>query len=232
MRGSVPTRSGRRPDGGGPILISDAASMTTTMNAPFGAAWRNAARRAAPLLCAALLWAPQDAAAQDRGSVNPEPLPPLAHPDDPATPAKELFGRKTAPAKMERAHHRVLRQGLSRRRHGAADQRRDLAGDAPFAQSQLGPSEPGAIPGTAVRQGAADRLARSPGRRHVATARRPDAYRPCQPSGRSRRRHLAHAHARPRADARGARRNVGDHGRRRRPHRRRSEGLDAGASQA
>jgi hypothetical protein len=51
--------------------------MTTTMNAPFGAAWRNAARRAAPLLCFALLWAPQDAAAQDRGSVNPEPLPPL-----------------------------------------------------------------------------------------------------------------------------------------------------------
>ena len=75
--------------------------MTTTMNAPFGAAWRNAARRAAPLLCTALLWMPQGAAAQDRGSVNPEPLPPLAHPDDPATPAKELFGRKTAPAKME-----------------------------------------------------------------------------------------------------------------------------------
>src|SRR6476646_9903356 len=100
-RGSVSTRVGRRPDWGGPILISDAASMTTTMNAPFGAAWRNAARRAAPLLCTALLWMPQGAAAQDRGSVNPEPLPPLAHPDDPATPAKELFGRKTAPAKME-----------------------------------------------------------------------------------------------------------------------------------
>ena len=73
--------------------------MTTTMNTPFGAAWRIAARRAAPLLCAALLWLPQNAAAQDRGSVNPEPLPPLAHPEDPATPAKELFGRKTAPAR-------------------------------------------------------------------------------------------------------------------------------------
>src|SRR3954469_21058098 len=86
---------------GRPNFHSDAASMTTTMNTPFGAAWRIAVRRAAPLLCAALLWLPQNAAAQDRGSVNPEPLPPLAHPEDPATPAKELFGRKTAPAKME-----------------------------------------------------------------------------------------------------------------------------------
>ena len=78
--------------------------MTTTMNAPFGAAWRNAARRAAPLLCAALLWTPQGADAQDRGSVNPEPLPPLANPDDPANPAKELFGRKAdAGATLERA---------------------------------------------------------------------------------------------------------------------------------
>jgi penicillin-insensitive murein endopeptidase len=35
--------------------------------------------------------------AQDRGSVNPVPLPPIANPGDPKTPAKELFGRKTAP---------------------------------------------------------------------------------------------------------------------------------------
>jgi penicillin-insensitive murein DD-endopeptidase len=39
--------------------------------------------------------------AQDKGSVNPQPLPPLAKPEDPATPAKEMFGRKTAPAPME-----------------------------------------------------------------------------------------------------------------------------------
>lgn len=38
--------------------------------------------------------------AQDKGSVNPKPLPPLANPDDPALPAKELFGRKTAPAPL------------------------------------------------------------------------------------------------------------------------------------
>ena len=33
--------------------------------------------------------------AQDRGSVNPKPLPPLEHPDAPTTPAKALFGRVT-----------------------------------------------------------------------------------------------------------------------------------------
>jgi penicillin-insensitive murein endopeptidase len=37
------------------------------------------------------------AAAQDIGTLNPHPLPPLAHPEDPATPAKQLFGRKTTP---------------------------------------------------------------------------------------------------------------------------------------
>lgn len=31
--------------------------------------------------------------AQDKGSVDPKPLPPLANPSDPRTPAKELFGR-------------------------------------------------------------------------------------------------------------------------------------------
>ena len=40
------------------------------------------------------------ALAQDRGTLNPKPLPPLANPNDPATPAKELFGRATAPAPL------------------------------------------------------------------------------------------------------------------------------------
>jgi len=31
------------------------------------------------------------------GTLNPAPLPPLEHPDSPATPAKELFGRKPTP---------------------------------------------------------------------------------------------------------------------------------------
>src|ERR1700736_4985613 len=40
------------------------------------------------------------ALAQDKGSVDPKPLPPLANPNDPKLGAKELFGRKILPAKM------------------------------------------------------------------------------------------------------------------------------------
>ncbi|MEA2838673.1 MAG: penicillin-insensitive murein DD-endopeptidase [Methylobacteriaceae bacterium] len=39
--------------------------------------------------------------AQDKGTLDPKPLPPLERPNDPAIPAKELFGRKTAPANLE-----------------------------------------------------------------------------------------------------------------------------------
>ena len=38
--------------------------------------------------------------AQDKGSLEPRTLPPLAKPDDPATPAKELFGRATTPSRQ------------------------------------------------------------------------------------------------------------------------------------
>ncbi|WP_316165479.1 MULTISPECIES: penicillin-insensitive murein endopeptidase [unclassified Bradyrhizobium] len=40
------------------------------------------------------------ASAQDKGSVDPKPLPPLEHPDDPDTPAKELFARKLLSAAL------------------------------------------------------------------------------------------------------------------------------------
>ena len=40
------------------------------------------------------------AAAQDKGSINPKPLLPLANPDDPKIPAKELFGRRPTAAKL------------------------------------------------------------------------------------------------------------------------------------
>ena len=40
------------------------------------------------------------ALAQDRGTLDPKPLPPLEHPDDPKLPAKELFARKRLPAAM------------------------------------------------------------------------------------------------------------------------------------
>ncbi len=39
--------------------------------------------------------------AQDRGTLDPKALPPLARPNDPATPAKELFGRKAKPVSLE-----------------------------------------------------------------------------------------------------------------------------------
>jgi penicillin-insensitive murein endopeptidase len=58
-------------------------------------------RRSVSLAVAALLLAYGAAAAQDRGTVEPKILPPLANPDAPTTPAKELFGRKTTPAPMQ-----------------------------------------------------------------------------------------------------------------------------------
>src|SRR5690242_6847150 len=50
---------------------------------------------------ALVTYAADMASAQDKGSINPQPLPPVEHPDDPKTPAKELFGRKTIPAALQ-----------------------------------------------------------------------------------------------------------------------------------
>jgi len=74
--------------------------MTATSRALAGVAWRQIALCAALLLLAALI-APNTVGAQDKGTLNPQPLPPLAHPDDPKTPAKELFGRKDTPAPLQ-----------------------------------------------------------------------------------------------------------------------------------
>ena len=41
------------------------------------------------------------AEAQDKGTVDPKPLPPLAKPDDPKNAAKDLFGRKLTPANLK-----------------------------------------------------------------------------------------------------------------------------------
>lgn len=51
-------------------------------------------------LVSSLAMAASDARAQDKGSVNPKPLPPLANPDDPKVAAKDLFGRKLTAAKL------------------------------------------------------------------------------------------------------------------------------------
>ena len=56
-----------------------------------------------PLVISAFVATAGAASAQDKGTLEPHALPPLAHPDDPKTPAKQLFGRKPAPT-QEAAH--------------------------------------------------------------------------------------------------------------------------------
>ena len=53
-----------------------------------------------PLLISAFLAVATGALAQDKGTVNPKQLPPLANPNDPKIAAKELFARKVLPAAM------------------------------------------------------------------------------------------------------------------------------------
>ena len=52
-------------------------------------------------LAIAILLSGSPALAQDKGAVDPKPLAPLAKPDDPATPAKELFARRPEPAPLQ-----------------------------------------------------------------------------------------------------------------------------------
>jgi penicillin-insensitive murein endopeptidase len=53
-----------------------------------------------PLLISAMIASAGAASAQDKGTLNANPLPPLANPNDPKIGAKELFGRKILPAAM------------------------------------------------------------------------------------------------------------------------------------
>src|SRR3982074_350011 len=53
-----------------------------------------------PLLIAIAVANASAAWAQDKGTVDAKPLPPLANPNDPKIGAKELFGRKVLPAAM------------------------------------------------------------------------------------------------------------------------------------
>ena len=75
--------------------------MSSSIRSATRATWRGSAWRAALALCAIAFFAGETARSQDKGSLNPEPLPPLAKPDDASTPAKELFGRKTTPAPLQ-----------------------------------------------------------------------------------------------------------------------------------
>jgi penicillin-insensitive murein endopeptidase len=51
-------------------------------------------------LAAFTILAAAPAFAQDKGTLDPKPLPPLSNPNDPTVPAKELFGRKDQPAPL------------------------------------------------------------------------------------------------------------------------------------
>jgi len=53
------------------------------------------------LILAASTATAECALAQDKGTLEPVALAPLAHPDNPKTPAKELFGRRATPAPMQ-----------------------------------------------------------------------------------------------------------------------------------
>jgi penicillin-insensitive murein endopeptidase len=67
----------------------------------FGEARKSGQRRfewpAVFTACLVLILLHGTASAQDKGTLNPLPLPPVAKPDDPNIPAKQLFGRATTP---------------------------------------------------------------------------------------------------------------------------------------
>jgi penicillin-insensitive murein DD-endopeptidase len=53
------------------------------------------------MLAGCLLLFGSFACAQDKGSLDPKPLPALSNPDSPTTPAKQLFGREVTPATLK-----------------------------------------------------------------------------------------------------------------------------------
>jgi penicillin-insensitive murein DD-endopeptidase len=64
-----------------------------------------------PLLTVIAVASAVSAWSQDKGTVNPKPLPPLANPNDPKIAAKELFGRKVLPAAMPTRVHGFYAHG-------------------------------------------------------------------------------------------------------------------------
>jgi penicillin-insensitive murein endopeptidase len=80
--------------GGADFSIGDMAIMTEARQPASGIGRVIIAAFAFSLMAAG------SATAQDKGTLQPKPLPPLSKPDDPATPAKELFGRRPIPAPL------------------------------------------------------------------------------------------------------------------------------------
>ena len=165
--------------------------------------------------------------AQDQGSLNPEPLPPLANPADPTLPAKQVFGRALTPTEVQARSIGFYSRGclagaIALPVDGETWQVMRLSRNRNWGN----PAMIAFLERFSRKAARARDLARHSGRRHFAAARRPDADRPRLASGRPRRRHLADPDARPHADARRAggnvRRQYGD----RRRARRRPRALD------
>jgi penicillin-insensitive murein endopeptidase len=138
-----------------------------------------------PLALALALLGAGPAPAQDRGTLDPKPLPPLANPDDPATPAKELFGRRTTPAAMNpRAIGSYARGCVAGAAmlpvDGETWQVMRLSRNRNWGHPKLI-----AFPRAARQAGpGGGRLEGPPRRRPVAAARRADAHGPCLPPAR------------------------------------------------
>ena len=83
--------------------------------------------------------------AQDPGTLNPQPLPPLPNPDAPKNSGERAFRSQddaaARPTPLDRLIWRRLSCGCCR----TPDQRPDLASNAKIAQSLLGKSELGGL---------------------------------------------------------------------------------------
>ena len=136
--------------------------------------------------------------AQDKGTVNPKPPPPLANPNDPKI-ARQRAVRPQGDRRprCRRACIGFYAQRLPRRRRGSCRSTATTWQVMRLSRNRYwGHPDTGGAARAAGGEGAQGRgWPGHPGRRHVAAARRADADRPCQPSGRARRRHLADADA-------------------------------------
>ena len=63
------------------------------------------------------------ALAQDVGTLNPKPLPPLAHPEDPKLAGERSFRTRAEPDRTQGALDRILRARMSGGGEGAASGR-------------------------------------------------------------------------------------------------------------
>ena len=164
------------------------------------------------LLLLSILFSAGPASAQDKGSVNPKPLPPLANPNDPKLGAKELFARKVLPAAMPT---RVI--GSYTKGCLAGAEQMPINGDS-WQVMRLSRNRYWGHPDMiALLKRLAARARKDTGWPGIlvgdigAAARRPGADRPHQPPDRPRRRHLADADARSPLVARRSRGDVGGH---------------------